>query len=209
MFLVMVPNGLMLVLKNTFLKLQDVLMLSMLYLGLTKVWELRKQAWHEANKEVKAIESSTNKRKKGRPRTDDKTSIKLSEAIRNATQIKGSTYSLGKAPEKLTNNQKQRLEYIAATQPKLFRGYKLKEQLRLVFKLDNIEDVKVELKDFFFKATHSRIDIFKELAYKIRRHEEHIFNTIETQLSNARIESMNNKINYLLEKLMALETSKI
>ncbi len=162
--------------------------------------ELRKQAWHEANKEVKAIESSTNKRKKGRPRTDDKTSIKLSEAIRNATQIKGSTYSLGKAPEKLTNNQKQRLEYIAATQPKLFRGYKLKEQLRLVFKLDNIEDVKVELKDFFFKATHSRIDIFKELAYKIRRHEEHIFNTIETQLSNARIESMNNKIKLFIRK---------
>ena len=83
-------------------------------------------------------------------------------------------------------NQAAKLEMIANTNPKLFRGYTLKEQLRLSLKLSNIDEAKAELKTFFWKATHSRIKVFKELAYKIRRHEEHILNTIETKLSNAR-----------------------
>ena len=36
--------------------------------------------------------------------------------------------------------------------------------------------------------------------YKIRRHEKHILNTIETGLSNARIESINNKIKLFIRK---------
>ena len=89
---------------------------------------------------------------------------------------------------------------IAATNPRLYRGYKLKEQLRLVFKLDNETDAKDELDSFFWRATHSRIPVFKELAYKIRRHEEHILNTIKTKLSNARVESVNNKIKLFIRK---------
>ena len=38
------------------------------------------------------------------------------------------------------------------------------------------------------------------LAHKIRRHEEHILNTIETKLSNARVESINNKIKLFIRK---------
>ena len=90
---------------------------------------------------------------------------------------------------------------IANTNPRLFRGYKLKEQLRLAFKLSSVKDAKAELDTFFWKATHSRIQIFKELAYKIRRHEDHILNTIETKLSNARVESINNKIKLFIRKV--------
>lgn len=89
---------------------------------------------------------------------------------------------------------------IANTNPRLFRGYKLKEQLRLAFKLSSVKDAKAELDTFFWKATHSRIQIFKELAYKIRCHEDHILNTIETKLSNARVESINNKIKLFIRK---------
>ena len=48
--------------------------------------------------------------------------------------------------------------------------------------------------------SHSRISVFKELAYKIKRHEEHILNTIDSKLSNARVESMNNKIKLFIRK---------
>ena len=124
----------------------------------------------------------------------------LNEAKIKATEIKTSTYTLGKAPENLTKNQAAKLEMIANTNPKLFRGYKLKEQLRLALKLSNTDETKAELKNFFWKATHSRIQVFKELAHKIRRHEEHILNTIETKLSNARVESINNKIKLFIRK---------
>ena len=139
-------------------------------------------------------------REKGRPKADDKDSAKLNKLNEKATQIKSSTYALGKAPENLTKNQRDRLEFIANTSPKLFRGYTLKERLRLSLKASDIETVKVELKSFFWRATHSRIEVFKELAYKIRRHEEHILNTIESKLSNARVESINNKIKLFIRK---------
>ena len=109
-------------------------------------------------------------------------------------------HTLGKAPENLTSNQSARLEMIANTNPRLFRGYKLKEQLRLALKYPDLEEAKAELKSFLWRATHSRIQVFKELAYKIRRHEKHILNTIETQLSNARVEAINNKIKLFLRK---------
>ena len=114
--------------------------------------------------------------------------------------IKTSTYTLGKAPEHLTPNQAARLEMIANTNPRLFRGDKLKEQLRLALKYPDLEEAKAELSYFFLRTTHSRIQVFKELAYKIRRHEKHILNTIETQLSNARVEAINNKIKFFLRK---------
>lgn len=89
---------------------------------------------------------------------------------------------------------------ISKTNPKLFRGYTLKEQLRLALKMPGKDDAKQELDVFFWRATHSRIPVFKELAYKIRRHEEHILNSIETKLSNARVESINNKIKLFIRK---------
>lgn len=162
--------------------------------------ELRKEARRDAYSSYKDKAKET-KRKKGKPKKSDTASKKLNEAKQKATDIKTSTYTLGKAPENLTSNQAARLEMIANTNPRLFRGYRLKEQLRLALKLTDIKEAKAELKSFFFwRATHSRIQVFKELADKIRRYEKHILNTIETQLSNARVESINNKIKLFLRK---------
>ena len=41
---------------------------------------------------------------------------------------------------------------IANTDLKLYRGYTLKEQLRLALKLSNTDEAKDELKTFFWKA---------------------------------------------------------
>lgn len=161
--------------------------------------ELRKESWREALTDQKALARALN-RGRGRPSKSDKESQRLSEAKKKATEIKTSTYTLGKAPEHLTVTQIERLEMISKTNPKLFRGYTLKEQLRLALKMPNKDEAKQELDIFFWRATHSRISVFKELAYKIRRHEEHILNTIETKLSNARVESINNKIKLFIRK---------
>ena len=158
-----------------------------------------REAWRDAYSSYKD-KAKEIKRKKGKPKNSDTAFKKLNEAKQKATDIKTSTYTLGKAPENLTKNQAAKLEMIANTDLKLYRGYTLKEQLRLALKLSNTDEAKDELKTFFWKATHSRIKVFKELAYKIRRHEEHILNTIETKISNARVESINNKIKLFLRK---------
>lgn len=46
----------------------------------------------------------------------------------------------------------------------------------------------------------SRIEVFRELTYKIRCYEENILNTVEVQMSNARIEATNNKIKLIIRR---------
>ena len=62
-----------------------------------------------------------------------------------ATELKNSKMALGKAPSNLTPNQQAKVEWIAKTDPRLYRAYKLKESLRLVFHNDTIEDAKEAL----------------------------------------------------------------
>ncbi len=160
---------------------------------------LRKDIRREHRDEARDF-AKEHPREKGRPKADDKDSAKLNKLNGKASNIKSSTYALGKAPENLTQNQMDRLEYIANTSPKLFRGYTIKERLRLALKSPDSEIAKAELDSFFWRATHSRIEVFKELGHKIRRHEEHILNTIESKLSSARVESINNKIKLFIRK---------
>ncbi|SDB69209.1 transposase, partial [Butyrivibrio sp. INlla16] len=47
---------------------------------------------------------------------------------------------------------------------------------------------------------HCRIPVFVELQRKIMRHKDHILNTIELGVTNARIEATNNKIKLLIRK---------
>jgi transposase len=167
--------------------------------GMEALDQVRKEIWHEAQQDFTTLQKEV-KRGRGRPASDDLISKELSAAKDKARKIKGSTFTLGKAPENLTEYQNNQLKFIAATDPKLFRAYTLKEHLRLIFKIKDVEEAAIQLKSFFWKATHSRISFFKELAYKIRRHEKNILNTIETGLSNALAESINNKIKLFIRK---------
>ena len=71
--------------------------------------ELRKEAWRDAYSSHKDKAKET-KRKKGKPKKSDTASKKLNEDKQKATDIKTSTYTLGKAFENLTSNQVARLK---------------------------------------------------------------------------------------------------
>lgn len=161
--------------------------------------EVRLDAWRVARDKVKAIETNQ-PAKTGRPQADDKSAAALAEARKAAKFIKGSSYSLGKAPENLTNNQQLQLEAVTLANPKLYRAYLRKEELRLLLKNDSPEIAEKELKAWYWKASHSRIPAIKELGKKVMRHKEHILNTIRFKMSNARIEATNNKIKLIVRK---------
>lgn len=151
--------------------------------------ELRTEVWQKAFRKVR----TEKKRSRGRPK-------KGKEKKTSATQqIKGAKYSLGKAPENLTENQKVKLEMISKSQPELYRAYMLKEKLRLIFHMkaeneEQLEEIKTELDSWRGWAWRSRIKPFVELQKKIRRHYDAILATMKYELSNARIEATNNKI---------------
>ena len=149
---------------------------------------LRKEIWHEALKH----DRNQPKRGKGRPKKGE-------EVIKKAPSVKGAKYPLGKNPEHLTAYQKSKLDEIKHLYPKLFRGYQSKEGLRFVFQCGK-ENVEHELNKWLSWACQCRIPVFVKLSKKIRRHKEAIIDTVHHGLSNARIESMNNKIKVMIRK---------
>ena len=161
--------------------------------------KVRIAAWREAQAATRDSEK-WNKRSPGRPRKDDSDAAHLKEARQKASAIKGAMYSLGKNPENLTDKQKEQLELVTAIDNKLCRGYARKEQLRLILHMKNEQEAQRALKKWLWWASHSRIPAFIELGKKIHRHFQHILNTIRLGMSNARIESTNNKIKLIIRR---------
>lgn len=150
----------------------------------------RKEFWRDARKQKRSLP----KRERGRPRKEE---IIVKEKATG--QLKFSKYALGKNPENLTPRQESCLDDIKSVYPKLFRAYQLKEGLRAVFRCSS-EQVEEELKRWISWACRSRIVEFVELSKKIRRHYHGIVATVKHNISNARIESMNNKIKVIIRK---------
>ena len=70
----------------------------------------------------------------------------------------------------------------------------------MILKSHDVDEARLLLDKWRWRASHSRIESFKELARKIKRNQEFILNTIRYGLSNARIEATNNKIKLIIRK---------
>jgi transposase len=139
--------------------------------------EVRRQAWNDARRGGPTIS-------KGRGRRD---------AAGAARRLKHARYALWKNPENLTDHQRDKLTWIAKTDPRLYRGYLLKEGLRYVFAVKG-EAGKQALQRWLSWARRCRIPAFVHLAKRITAVRSRIHATLEHELSNALIESVNTKI---------------
>ena len=164
--------------------------------GMEALDKVRRESWRDAQAKVHRL----GKNGKGRPQKGDAHAAELAAARKEAREIKGSTYALGKAPENLTDSQKRKLEMIQNHDNRLYRSYLLKEDLRLLLKMTDVEEAEHALHKWVQWARHCRIPEFVELQRKVRRHKDHILNTIREQVSNARVESMNNKIKLIIRR---------
>lgn len=157
---------------------------------------LRRQAWNEA----RAIARTEPKGRAGRPRKDGTQASGPRPGHDLAKALKGARYALWKNPENLTDRQQTKLDWIATTDPRLHRGYLLKEGLRTVFVLGHSDgpEAGIEALDRWLQwAARCRIPVFVELGRKIRRHRQQIEAAVREDLSNALVESTNTKIRVL------------
>ena len=150
--------------------------------------EVRREAWNDARRQAR----SEPKRGRGRPRTD----APPRPGSERAKGLKGARYSLWKNPQDLTENQQVKLKWIAATDPRLYRAYLLKEGLRLVFQLPHRAAADA-LDRWISWARRCRIPAFVKLQKSIVKHRSRILAAIEHNLSNGLIESTNTKIRLL------------
>jgi transposase len=142
--------------------------------------EVRRQAWNDARRHGPTIGRGRGRR----------------HAAGDARRLKHARYALWKNPENLTEHQREKLVWIATTDPRLYRAYLLKEGLRYVFAVKG-QAGKDALERWLSWARRCRIPAFVHLAKRIRAVQARINATLEHGLSNALIESVNTKIRLL------------
>jgi transposase len=110
--------------------------------------------------------------------------------------LKGARWALWRNPNTLTDKQRSTLAFIQITNKPLYRAYLLKEQFREVFAIGG-RPGKQLLAAWLAWAARCRIGAFVRLAKRIRHHLSGIHATLDSGLSNARIEANNTHLRVL------------
>ena len=116
-----------------------------------------------------------------------------------AKDLKGARYALWKNPENLTGRQKAKLSAIQKTNEPLYRAYRLKEQLRQIYRLPAQAAIAL-LDDWLKWARRCRLQPFVKLARTITAQRAGIVAAIEHGLSNARVEAINTQIRLITRR---------
>jgi len=108
--------------------------------------------------------------------------------------IKGTRWSLLKAPEKQKPEQLQLLAEVQQANRSLYRAFLLKEELRLLYRLDRPALADPHLDAWLSWASRSKLEPFVKLARTIRLHRHGILAAISLGLTNGRLEGLNSRI---------------
>jgi transposase len=108
--------------------------------------------------------------------------------------VKGVRWSLLKAPERQSISQLAALGEVSLANRRLFRAFLLKEQLRLLYHLDDPGLAPEHLAAWLRWASRSKLGPFVKLARTVRRHREGILAAIRLGLSNGRLEGLNSRV---------------
>lgn len=119
-----------------------------------------------------------------------------------ARGLKDSRFALWKNEADLTERQLAKLSWIASTDPRLHRAWRLKEALRVVFSLAKSQPRAAlrNLDRWIGWARRCRIPAFVDLQRKIRRHYEAIHAALTTGMSNGWLESANTKTRLIIRR---------
>jgi transposase len=108
--------------------------------------------------------------------------------------VKGTRWSLLKAPERQTVGQLATLWEVQTENRRLYRAFLLREELRLLYHLDDRRLAPAHLDAWLAWASRSRLKPFVRLARTLRAHRDGILAAIRLGLSNGRLEGLNSKI---------------
>ena len=120
--------------------------------------------------------------------------------------IKGTRWSLLKSPAKQTIDQLAKLGEVQQANKPLYRAFLLKEELRLLYHLNDPTMAPAHLDAWLTWASRSRLDPFVKLARTIRRYRDGILNAIRLGLNNGRLEGLNSRIRLISHRSFAFHT---
>jgi transposase len=111
--------------------------------------------------------------------------------------VKGLRWSLLKAPERQTVGQLAALHEVSHANKRLYRAFLLKEELRLLYHLEDRSLAPAHLAAWLAWASRSRLGPFIKLARTLRARRDGILAAIRLGLSNSRMEALNSKVRLL------------
>ena len=108
--------------------------------------------------------------------------------------VKGTRWSLLKAPEHQSVYQLATLAEVQRANRRLYRAFLLREELRLLYHLPDPDLAPEHLDAWLAWASRSKLGPFIRLARTLREHRDGILAAIRLGLSNGRLEGLNSKI---------------
>jgi len=122
--------------------------------------------------------------------------------------IKGTRWALLKNPENLRASETAKLELVRRTNDPLYRAYLLKETFLDVFTYRSRHRARRAIEAWVAWAQRSRLAPFVRLARTVRDHLDGILAFIESRLTNARLEGMNNKIRLISHRAYGFHSAQ-
>jgi transposase len=120
-------------------------------------------------------------------------SVRKSE-VKTESCLKGARFSILKNEGNLTEKQKETREKISKMNLKTTRAIRIREGFQQIYNTQSYEDFEKRLKEWYFWATHSRLDPIKKVAKTIKRHWDGILRWKESQINNGILEGLNSVI---------------
>ena len=114
--------------------------------------------------------------------------------------LKRTRYLLLKNPWNLTPSERRRFGRLMKTNHQVVRAYVLKEAFQQFWDYLYPGHAAKYLKQWFWWATHSRIQPMRDFAWTLRRHWKGIMAWTRLRISNGALEGMNNKIKSLAHR---------
>jgi transposase len=126
----------------------------------------------------------------------------------NPELLKKTRYIWLKNPWNLTDQQRVRLSDLEKLNLKINRAYLLKEAFRRFWDYVYPAWAQRYLDQWFWWATHSRLEPMREFAWMLRRHEENILTYFKVLIDNGAVEALNKKAKAISHRAFGYPTAQ-
>jgi len=110
-------------------------------------------------------------------------------------------------PENLTREKRTRLSGLLRLNSPVVKGYLLKEDLRRFWDYRYTAWAAAHLRQWLWRASHSRLAPFQELAAMIRTHLDGVLAWTRIRVTNGALEGMNNKVKAISHRAFGYRTT--
>jgi transposase len=110
-------------------------------------------------------------------------------------------------PENLRREERTRLSTLLRLNSPIVKAYLLKEDLRRFWDYRRTAWAAGHLRQWLWRASHSRLEPFKKLAHTLHSHYDGVLAWTRIRVTNGALEGMNNKVKVISHRAYGYQTS--